>query len=60
VIVGLFLGGASIATSAASQGQSDNVAVLVFPHFFEHSFSYLVSTLAAALVFEWWGSRPRS
>jgi hypothetical protein len=52
-IVGLFVLLGSLATSAASQGQSESLAVLIFPHFFEHTFSYVVATLSAALVFEW-------
>jgi hypothetical protein len=50
--VGVFLILASLLTSAASQGQSDSLAVLVFPHFFEHTFSYVVSALTAGVTFE--------
>jgi hypothetical protein len=53
VLVGLFLVIASLVTSAASQGQSDSLAVLIFPHVFEHTFSYVMTTLSAGLVFEW-------
>ena len=53
VLVGLYLVIGSLVTSAASQGQSDSLAVLIFPHFFEHTFSYVMTTLSAALVFEW-------
>ena len=49
---GVFLVAGALATSAASQGQSDSLAVLIFPHFFEHTFSYVVATFAACLVFE--------
>jgi hypothetical protein len=53
VLVGLFLVIGSLVTSAASQGQSESLAVLIFPHFFEHTFSYVMTTLSAALVFEY-------
>jgi len=53
VLVGLYLVIGSLVTSAASQGQSESLAVLIFPHFFEHTFSYVMTTLSAALVFEW-------
>jgi hypothetical protein len=53
VLVGLFLVIGSLVTSAASQGQSESLAVLIFPHFFEHTFSYVMTTLSAGLVFEW-------
>ena len=53
VFVGLYLVVASLVTSAASQGQSESLAVLIFPHFFEHTFSYVVTTLSAGLTFEW-------
>jgi hypothetical protein len=49
---GMFLVVRSLMTSAASQGQSESLTVLIFPHFFEHAFSYVVATLAAGLVFE--------
>jgi len=52
-LVGLYLVIGSLVTSAASQGQSESLAVLIFPHFFEHTFSYVMTTLSAALVFEW-------
>ena len=53
VIAGLFLLVGALATSAVSHGQSQSLAVLIFPHFFEHAFSYVVATLSAGLVFEW-------
>jgi hypothetical protein len=59
-IVGIYLLIAALATSAASQGQSESIAVLIFPHFFEHTFSYVVTTLCAALVFDWVRGRPGS
>jgi len=53
VLVGVFLVIGSLVTSAASQGQSESLAVLIFPHFFEHTFSYVMTTLSAGLVFEY-------
>jgi len=52
VLAGVFLTVGSFAKSAASQGQTDSLVMLVFPHFFEHTFSYLVAILAASFVFE--------
>ena len=37
---------------AASQGQTENVILLLGPHVFEHTFTYLVVPLIAALVYE--------
>jgi hypothetical protein len=53
VVTAAFVAVGSIVTSAASQGQSESVAVLIFPHFFEHTLSYVISLLAAAVVIEW-------
>ena len=53
VVAGLYLLVVGLATSAASQGQSDSLVILLFPHFFEHTFSYVVAGLAAGLVYEW-------
>ena len=53
VAAGLYLLWGSLASTAASQGQSESLVVLIFPHFFEHTFSYLVTTLTAGLTFEW-------
>lgn len=52
VLAGAFLLISGVARSAASQGQSQSLAVLLFPHFFEHTFSYLVAGLTAGAVFE--------
>jgi hypothetical protein len=51
VLVGLFLLISGLVRSAASQGQSQSLVVLLFPHFFEHSFSYVVAGLTAGLVY---------
>jgi hypothetical protein len=52
LLMGLFLLVSGLATSAASQGQSQSLVILLFPHFFEHSFSYVVAALTAGLVYE--------
>lgn len=53
---GLFLGAfllvAALGASAATQGQTDSLVLLLAPHFFEHSFSYLVVPLVAGFVYE--------
>ena len=51
-LVGLFLLISGLTRSAASQGQSQSLVILLFPHFFEHSFSYVVAGLTAGLVYE--------
>ena len=42
---------AAFAADAASHGQSADMVTLVFPHYFEHGFTYLVTPLTAAAVF---------
>ncbi len=42
---------ASLKSDAASHGQSADWVTLIFPHFFEHGFTYLVVPLAAALTY---------
>ena len=51
-LLGLFLGLGAALNDAPSQGQTEDVAMLVFPHFFEHSFSYLVVPAVAALTYQ--------
>jgi len=55
-VVGALLGVAvclaSLMVDAASHGQSADLAILLFPHFFEHGFGYLVVPVTAALVYE--------
>ncbi len=63
VITALFMGGlgvlmagyvgfAALHSDAVSLGQSKDLATLIFPHFFEHSFSYLVVPAVAGLTYE--------
>ena len=52
LVLGSFLLVAGLMSSAASQGQTKSVILLVFPHFFEHSFTYIVVALVAGLVYE--------
>lgn len=52
VFVGLFLLISALDKSAASQGQTHSLVLLIFPHFFEHSFSYLVVALVAGASYE--------
>jgi hypothetical protein len=55
-VVGALLGAAvclaSLMVDSASHGQSADLAILLFPHFFEHGFGYLVVPVMAALVYE--------
>ena len=52
VLIGLYLLVGGLATSAASQGQTQNVILLVGPHFFEHTSTSLVVPFTAGLVYE--------
>ncbi|MGH9387705.1 MAG: hypothetical protein ACRD2N_25900 [Vicinamibacterales bacterium] len=52
VVVGLFLAISGFAKSVASQGQSESLVVLLFPHFFEHTLSYFIVGTVAGLVYE--------
>ncbi len=52
VLMGGFVGIAALRSDAASYGQTKDLAMLIFPHFFEHSFTYVVVPLVAALSYE--------
>jgi hypothetical protein len=52
VLIGVYLLAAGLLTSAASHGQTSSLTMLLCPHFFEHSFTFVVVPLVAALVFE--------
>ena len=43
---------AALMAGAASHGQTTDPVTLIFPHFFEHSFTYLVVPMVAVLVYE--------
>lgn len=47
VLVAAVLGG------SATAGQSQSMVVLLAPHFFEHTFTYIVTPLTASIVFRW-------
>lgn len=48
---GLYVVVAAMLNDAASQGQTQDVAMLIFPHFFEHTFSYGVVPAVAAVTY---------
>lgn len=54
--LGILLGGyvcvAALRADAVSHGQTPDLAMLIFPHFFEHSFTYLVVPTVARLAYE--------
>jgi hypothetical protein len=52
IIIAVYLLSGGLFTSAASQGQTESLVLLIFPHFFEHSFSYLVVPLIAAFTYK--------
>jgi len=52
VLLGLYLLIGALSASAATMGQTDSLSLLIWPHFFEHSFSYLLVPLAAGLTYD--------
>lgn len=50
IVIAVYMLLAALITSAASLGQTDNLALLISPHFFEHTFTYLLAPPIAALV----------
>lgn len=59
VLLGGYLAAAGVATGARSAGQTSNLMALVFPHFFEHSLTYLLTPFVAASVYLMCGSGDR-
>lgn len=51
VLIGIYLALGVILTGARSKGQSQSLAVLIFPHFFEHSFTYVITPLFAGALY---------
>ena len=51
IILGLYVCVGALLKDSASQGQTDNLAMLLFPHFFEHVQTYFVVTAVALLVY---------
>ena len=52
IILGVWLLAGALMTSAASQGQTEHMTMLIFPHFFEHCFTFLVVPAIAVLSHE--------
>lgn len=52
LLIGVYILVGGLITSAVSEGQSASLTMLLCPHFFEHSFTFVVVPLAAALVYE--------
>jgi hypothetical protein len=52
ILLATYLCVAALMVGAASHGQTADPVTLIFPHFFEHSFTYLVVPMVAALVYE--------
>jgi len=55
-LLGVYVCAGALMTEAAQYGQTKDVVMLIFPHFFEHSFTYVVVPSVAALVYEVVGS----
>jgi hypothetical protein len=52
VLIGVYLLAAGLLTSAASQGQTADLTMLLCPHFFEHTFTFAIVPVIAALVYQ--------
>jgi len=52
ILIAIYVCVAAWMAGAASHGQTTDPVTLIFPHFFEHSFTYLVVSMVAALVYE--------
>lgn len=52
VVLGLYICLAALSKDSASQGQTDDLAMLIFPHFFEHIQTYVVVTVLALFVYK--------
>lgn len=50
-IIGGYVGFSALLNDAASQGQTDDLATLIFPHFFEHGLGYIAVPAVAALTY---------
>ena len=55
VLVTFYVGWSAISGGAIQQGQSADIRVLIFPHFFEHTLTYLVTAFTAVAVFVTFG-----
>ncbi len=55
ILLGLYVGIGALVTGAASQGQTDDIVMLIFPHVFEHSFSYALVPCVAAWLYAYVG-----
>jgi hypothetical protein len=51
VVLAGYVGVAALMTDAASHGQTKDLIMLIFPHFFEHSFTYLLVPVVAGLTY---------
>jgi hypothetical protein len=52
VLLAIYVCLAAWMSGAVSRGQTTDPVTLIFPHFFEHSFTYLVVVMIAALTYE--------
>lgn len=53
VVAGVYLAVAVVLTGATHKGQTDSTLALVFPHFFEHTFSYVLVAVASPALYLW-------
>jgi hypothetical protein len=52
LLIGGFVGLAAMRSNAVDHGQTKDLVMLIFPHFFEHTLTYLVVPPIAALTYE--------
>jgi hypothetical protein len=50
-LIGLYLVAGALLTDAGSQAQTESLVPLVFGHYFEHSFTYLLTPLVAVSLY---------
>jgi hypothetical protein len=60
LLVATYVCVAALMAGAVSLGQTKDPVTLIFPHFFEHSFTYVLVSLVAALTYAVAVSTPRS
>jgi hypothetical protein len=51
ILLAIYVCVAALMAGAVSHGQTTDPVTLIFPHFFEHSFTYLLVSVVAALVY---------
>jgi len=53
IAIGVYLAAGVMMTGAVDQGQTSSLSALIFPHFFEHTLTYLVVGLISPAAYLW-------